>query len=286
MLFLSVGLAAVVVVAIAITAAAYTTRARALGSLRPCDRPEDLGLFTAAVAFLRECAASIAAVALVPFGWIGSEAIDPETDRAVILIHDLGLNAGAFALLRYRLRRDGWRTVICLRHPSTLTDTAAIASRLEEVVEAIGATRARHIALIGHGFGGLVARFYAARYEAPLVRRIVTLGTAHKGSIVPRGRAADLLRPDGPLLTELRAGNQLPREIDVIALHSTFDATVLPPANAEYPRAFNIRVNDAGHKTLLFSRKVYQLIAENLAARLPDSTEEVFSTARLLEPRP
>ena len=54
----------------------------------------------------------------------------------------------------------------------------------------------------------------------------------------------------------------------MIAIQSHFDAMVLPPGNAEYPGAFNIRVNAVGHNALLFSPKVYELLVENLAAPL------------------
>jgi len=268
MLSFAAAVAAPFVVAIVVNAIAYNARAQALRSLRPCDRPEELSWPHTIVAFLRECIASVAAVALWPFAWTHTESIDPDAERAVILIHDLGLNAGAFAMLRHRLQRDGWQTVIAMRHSATLTDAASIAAQLHATISALATTSTRQVALVGHGFGGLVARFYARRYPASIVRRILTLGTPHQGSLLRRGRAGDLLQPGGELLTQLREADRLPQELDVIALHSTFDAKVLPPANAEYPRAFNIKLDDAGHDTLLFSRKVYDLIAENLAAPL------------------
>jgi hypothetical protein len=60
----------------------------------------------------------------------------------------------------------------------------------------------------------------------------------------------------------------VPQQFDVIAIHSDFDAMILPPRHAEYPGAFNIRVAGIGHNALLFSAKIYGLIAENLDAPL------------------
>jgi hypothetical protein len=79
------------------------------------------------------------------------------------------------------------------------------------------------------------------------------------------GQWSRAVAPQGALLAQLQRA-YTPKQLDMIAIHSTFDATVLPPANAEYPRAFNIRVNNIGHYGLLYSSKVFTLIAENLDA--------------------
>lgn len=272
MIVLAYAAAALAAAAIAANAGLYAWRARQLQSLRPCDRPEPLAWGHSAVAFLYECGAAAAAFALLPAGWL-RRAMPPaevdEVDGTVILIHDLGQNAGGFALLRRRLRRSGWQTA-AMRHPALLSDATAIAAQLHDLVGEIAKTQPRQIVLVGHGFGGLVARLYARRYRAPLVRRILTLGTPHQGSVLPPvcRRARELLAPGGRLCAQLAAADRVPQQFDVVALYSTFDATVVPPSNAEYVGAFNIQLNDIGHHTLLFSRRVYQLIAENLAAPL------------------
>lgn len=263
--------AAVAVVGFLLTAARYAWRARVLHSLRPCDRPEPLGLAGAAWAFAAECTASMFAMLLLPAGWIRSGAPDANASPgAVILIHDWGHNAGAFWLLRRRLRRRGWNPVVSTRHPALQTDIQAIADQLSILVDQVAASQPRQIVLLGHGFGGLVARFYVRQRRAPRVRRICTLGTPHKGSLLPSifGPMHGILQPRGPLLSRLEAGDRTPQQFDVIALYSTFDSTVLPPANAEYTGAFNIRLDNVGHDGMLFSPKVFTLIEENLAAPL------------------
>ena len=116
---------------------------------------------------------------------------------------------------------------------------------------------------MGRGLGGFVSRYYVRRYPATNIRRVVTLGTAHQGTMLPGTRT---LRPGSPFMTMMNAGDRVPQQFDVIAIHSSFDALVLPPANAFYPDAFNIQLHDVGHYTLLFSAKVYGLLAENLDA--------------------
>jgi hypothetical protein len=83
------------------------------------------------------------------------------------------------------------------------------------------------------------------------------------------GGAGHKLAPGSQFLNTLNAADRVPQQFDVIAIHSPFDAMILPPRNAEYANAFNIRLDGVGHNTLLFSSKVYRLIAENLSAPLP-----------------
>jgi hypothetical protein len=40
----------------------------------------------------------------------------------------------------------------------------------------------------------------------------------------------------------------------------------VPPSAAYWPGAFNIEVRGLGHMSLLFSRRVYELVRENLDA--------------------
>jgi triacylglycerol esterase/lipase EstA (alpha/beta hydrolase family) len=139
---------------------------------------------------------------------------------------------------------------------------------VEEMRVARGAPRP--LMLVCHSLGGLVARYYVRRYPAPHVRRIITLGTPHGGTVLAarRRNGAHKLAPRSAFLATLSAADRVPQQFDVIAIQSTFDAMILPPRHAEYPGAFNVVVNDVGHNALLFSVKVYRLIAENLNAPL------------------
>jgi triacylglycerol lipase len=223
-------------------------------------------------AFLRECSAIATVLLLFPLRWRTPTDPDASTSRgAIVLIHDYGLSAGSFWLLRRRLVRHGWRPVVALRHRARESDTTAIAGALKEAVDTLSASAPRQIVLLGHGFGGLAAREYARGETPPTVRRIITLGTPHLGSVLPPlfRRLSGAVAPDGHLITRLKTGDPVRRQFDVIAIQSTFDALVVPPKNAEYIGTFNIRLSDYGHCSLLFSQKVFILIEENLAAPIP-----------------
>lgn len=259
---------------ILVNLAVYLWRWRVLRTLPPHSRPEPLGVAGALAAFLAECGALAACLLLGPWRISRGEVRRTEdasgpSRGAIVLIHDYGLTGGPFWLLRRRLLRQGWAPVVALDHGAFDHDTDRIVARLHARIEQLAGSQPSQIVLVAHGLGGLMARAYAHRYRPPLVRRILTLGTAHRGSVLPAvlGPWARAVAPGSPLLTRVQR-DRVPQKIDLIALHSTFDATVLPPASAEYPLAFNIRLNNVGHYGLLFSPKVFVLTEENLEAPL------------------
>ena len=259
------------VVMLLYTAALYCVRARILRRLDACDAVEPLGLVNAAWAFAKEGAATAAVLLAVPLGWLLPRCCSGSDSRGpVLLVHGWSLNRGCFWLLRHRLLRDGWSPVCCFDYRSLNLDVEGAAARLRTAVEEMRTTRgaAQPLMLVCHSLGGLVARYYVRRYPAPHVRRIITLGTPHADAALAalRKKGAHKLAPRPSLLATLSAADRVPQQFDVIAIQSTFDAAILPPRNAEYPGAFNVVVNDVGHNTLLFSSKVYRLIAENLGA--------------------
>jgi len=223
---------------------------------------------------LFEVLASAIALLAAPLDWIRPVVADRSSPSAasagtVILIHDFGMTAASFWSLDRRLRRGGWHTV-AMRHGALRTDARVLGVELRSLVESVAASSPKQIVLLGHGFGGMIARLYGRDYGPTRVHRIITLGTPHRGSVLSplHGPMRDVLDPGGRLVTYVAASDPVPQQFDVIALLSTFDALVLPPANAEYPGAFNIQINDVGHNALLFSAKVFALIEENLAVAL------------------
>ncbi len=250
-------------------AAVYTYRAVLLRRMPECDAPEPVGLIHATWAFVKEYACLVAVLALTPIGWLLPRRRNGAGTRGpVILVHGWGLNRGSLWLLQRRLVRDGWSPVCCFEYRSWSADIERAAEQLHALIEQFEPRRP--LSLVGHSLGGLVLRYCVRRYPAPNVRRLVTLGTPHNGTELGRlpGPAGRRLAPGSSFLNTLNAADRVPQQFDVIAIHSTFDAMILPPANARYPGAFNIEVNNVGHNALLFSKKVYQLIAENLAAPL------------------
>jgi hypothetical protein len=52
--------------------------------------------------------------------------------------------------------------------------------------------------------------------------------------------------------------------VNVTSIYSTYDAVVFPCELSYYEGAMNVRVDWAGHHSLLVSERIYRLVKENL----------------------
>jgi triacylglycerol esterase/lipase EstA (alpha/beta hydrolase family) len=192
--------------------------------------------------------------------------------RPLVLVHGYGLHAASFVLLARRLRRDGWPDVLAVALAPVGGTIERRAERLGAAIDRIRtAACATHVDVVAHGMGGLVARACVrARGRAAGIGRLVTLGTPHQGtSAVPwldLDPVVRHLRPGSALIERLVADDPVPALADCTALYSADDAHVVPTSAGYWPGAFSIEVRGVGHVALLWSRRVYELVRENLEA--------------------
>ena len=231
----------------------------------------------ALVAFAAECGATVALLLATPFRvGRGSRRHRGAADdrRPILLLHGYAQHPANFLWLARRLRRDGWSHVYTLRHAPMFGDIERSAARLGATIDRIrAATGAATVDVVAHSMGGLVARAYVrSRGAACGIARLVTLGTPHQGTHIFRRLAHDpmlvQMRPDSPLLQRLASDDPVPALVECVAIYSTGDAVVIPPHNGYYKGAFNIEVAGTGHMSMLFSRRIYGLVRENLEAPL------------------
>jgi len=195
-----------------------------------------------------------------------------EPGRPVVLLHGYAQHTANFLWLARRLRRDGWIHLYSVRHTALGGDIEQsgrqLAAAIDRIRRAAGATE---VDVVAHSMGGLVARACVrAHGRASGIGRLITLGTPHQGTLVFSRIALDpmvgQMRPTSPLLRRLAADDPIPDAVECVSIYSADDAIVVPPGNAYYPGALNIEVRGLGHMSLLFSRRVYELVRENLAA--------------------
>lgn len=208
----------------------------------------------AIAAFVHEWLAGLALLTASPFGM---RATPPAAGArgVVVLVPELYCSSAGFWYLRRRLSAAGWASVPGLaRHARGSDAFAALDACIAQLPAGI------EIVLLGHGSGGLIARAYAEARPQLHVRHVITLGTPHQGSraLPYRLLGAPQYAPSGGAAA-----------VDVIAMYSDFDAWLSPIDDAYCPRGFNIAVRGLGHCAMLQSRRVADLIAENLAAPAP-----------------
>ncbi|EME99644.1 alpha/beta fold hydrolase [Streptomyces mobaraensis NBRC 13819 = DSM 40847] len=194
----------------------------------------------------------------------------------VLLLHGFADNRSVFVLLRRSLLRHGWRHVASLNHSLLTRDIRTAAAALSRYVEEFRArTGAARIDVVGHSLGGLVARYHVQRLGGDaLVRRVITLGTPHGGTLVAPPMSAH------PLVRQMRPGSELLRELTApapgcrtrfVAFWSDLDQVMVPveTARLDHPDLVvrNIRVSGVGHLALPVHPTVVAGIRQALASR-------------------
>ena len=216
-----------------------------------------------------ECGALWLLFLTAPFGIRarpGRIAQKRESPMPVLLVPDPGFPAVSLRWLGRRLRRDGWRPVHVVTGGGRRSGrrAAAVAAAIAGVRAATGA---RGVAVVAHGAGGLVTRetLLGRAGEAGIVR-LVTLGTPHHGTRVPWAPAE--LRPGSALVSRLASDATMTEAVDCVSIYSLDDGFAAPPDRGYWPGALNIEIRDVGHASLVLSRRVYELVREQLAAPL------------------
>jgi triacylglycerol lipase len=141
----------------------------------------------------------------------------------------------------------------------------------------------RHVDVVAHSLGGLVAAYWLKRIDrGRRIRRVVTLGTPHAGAPLARigalllgfvSRALWQMIPGSPLLRELER-EPVPSGSELVAIASR-DDTVVPAECArasDAPRQRSLELAHVGHFDFLWSHAAFSLVASALAAPLPGSS--------------
>ncbi|MEU4802056.1 alpha/beta fold hydrolase [Actinosynnema sp. NPDC023587] len=208
----------------------------------------------------------------------------------IVLVHGIGDNRSAFAVLSGALRRRGFGVVHAVNYGvlTALTgdvrrSAALLGEHVERICEQTGSDR---VHVIGHSLGGLIARYYVQRLDGDArVKTLVTLGTPHGGTLAAYLFPTPLtrqLRPGSELLSEL-AGPCRPCGTHFAVVWSEMDQVVVPPRHArlEHPslRVEEYRIRDSGHLSLLVDPRVVQAVV-TAVTRTDDATSHPIVPVR------
>ncbi|MFD1151702.1 esterase/lipase family protein [Saccharothrix hoggarensis] len=179
----------------------------------------------------------------------------------IVLVHGIGDNRSAFAVLSGALRRRGFGVVHAVNY-SVLTaltgdvrrSAALLAEHVERICEQTGSDR---VHVVGHSLGGLIARYYVQRLNGDArVRTLVTLGTPHGGTLAAYLLPTSLtrqLRPGSELLSELAEPSR-PCRTKFVVVWSEMDQVIIPQRNARLAHPALVveehQIRDSGHLSL------------------------------------
>ncbi|MEW5852983.1 MAG: alpha/beta hydrolase [Myxococcota bacterium] len=192
----------------------------------------------------------------------------------VLCVHGYTQNLGNWVVMSSRLARGGTGAVYGINLRPKFVElevwAAQIVDALRQIQRETGAT---HVDVVCHSMGGLATRLALARHGADvMVRRVVTLGSPHRGTVLaPLGLGANAaqMRVGCAFLTGLPEG-----PATLTSIWSTCDGMVLPVDHAVWGGR-QVVFHDLGHLSLLFSPRVAHATVEALTA--PEAALDVTS---------
>jgi triacylglycerol esterase/lipase EstA (alpha/beta hydrolase family) len=188
-------------------------------------------------------------------------------ERPVLLLHGVLCNAGVWRYVCTRLAAAGIGPVYALSYGPPLGSIDDFADQMRDKVDAIlAATGAAGVVVVAHSMGGLVARAYLRKHGGSKLRRLITVGTPHEGSVHARvapGVSLSQLRPGNPWLGALGTpqGDSLP---PIVSLWSWHDTMVAPQTSSRIAFGENVELAGVGHNALLTDPKVADRLIEEI----------------------
>ena len=191
--------------------------------------------------------------------------------RPIVMVHGLGGHPGNWTALEASLRLAGFGQVYRLDMrgiDSMRAGAKKLESLIEEVLTVNGISETGSVDVVAHSMGGVVVRkALAALSLRRRVHRVITLATPHRGShlawYLRRGIGAEL-SPNHQLWSELETQLPWAQEIPLTSFYADGDCLVLPAESCQVPGAENIRVENATHFSMLWSRDISRAITTRL----------------------
>lgn len=187
---------------------------------------------------------------------------DPDQKgRPILFVHGYLHSSWVWIFFRKMVSRAGFGPLYFIDLSPPFAPLQHYVEQIAEMAEEIRKEEGRlDLTLVGHSMGGIAASLYALRF-APKgsISQVITLASPFHGTPVAKwgfGEGAFQLRPDSPLLQELReelASSSIP----FFHLAAGADPIVIPGASALLNRSPSreLLLPQLGHVSLLFSPK-------------------------------
>ncbi len=203
--------------------------------------------------------------------------------RPVLLIYGFLGTRRSFEVIERRLRRDGYCVFsVNLGGLFDAFNTRGIDESAEKVRDKVERLYARYslgpLSIIGHSKGGLIGRYYVKRLGGDRrVQTLVTLASPHNGSptaylgLPLMGALAPSIwqmTPMSPFIRRLKMG-PFPEHVRFVSVYSKADRFCPFPAamleTGSHENLANFELPEVGHHEFLTKKRVYDLIARELA---------------------
>lgn len=191
-------------------------------------------------------------------------------DVPVLIVPGWLETARDLAAMRIRLLGAGWSS----DHVETITfavPTGSNREHAEELARAIDrlleATGADSVDIVAHSMGGLATRWYLRTHDEARVRRVVFIGSPHRGTLSAHlawGGGREEMMPESPFLDTLNAEDPVPDGVEAITIRTVVDTHIVPGESATLPRVPDHELCCPTHAGLMRDDEVFRIVLEFL----------------------
>jgi triacylglycerol lipase len=180
-------------------------------------------------------------------------------DAPLLLVPGWRDDAADIDALRREFVEAGWGATR-VRAVSFADPVGSNVQHAREIADAVDGLRlqtgAERVDIVAHSMGGLAVRHYL-HFEGgdEVVRRVVFLGTPHRGTVAAMlawGEGGREMVPGSDFLERLqRAGRGVPEGVEALAIRTPTDLRVIPASSAVLAGAPNLEICCPSHQQLI-----------------------------------
>ena len=202
----------------------------------------------------------------------GPPKVEPPLHYPIIFIHGYFGDSTTWSSTVARFRADGWtdRELVNWQYDYTQSNVVIAGLLANKVDSVLAASGAKHVNLVTHSMGSLVARYYIRNLlpggdTATRVDAVVSLAGTNHGTVVAGlcGAVSCVeMRPGSAFLTSLNAGDETPGTPRYATWWSACDEAVIPQNSAVLNGAQNTQTPCLRHSEIYQNDAVYQAVRE------------------------
>ncbi len=167
----------------------------------------------------------------------------------IVLQHGYAHNGAVWFSTALALEARGYRVFTIDQPLYAPIDVMAdrLAARIHDVVALTGVSQ---VTLVAHSMGGLVSRAYLREYGGAKVRKLITLGSPHHGTLhayLAGGTNGKQMRPRNAWLRSL---NQTSVSVPFVSVYSVHDTVITPQDSSRVSGAVNVELQGVGHVSM------------------------------------
>jgi triacylglycerol lipase len=180
----------------------------------------------------------------------------------ILLIQGYMHNSYVWMYHGKNLKKNGFGPIYTINFTKALSSIEQHALEVQKKVEEIlEENKTKNLILIGHSMGGLIASYYALNLEKENhITDVISIASPYEGSAFAKiaiGKCGEEMKKNSDFIEELRKKIEKEENINFYFISSKTDQLVRPESALIGIKTENQYViNDLGHATLLFSKKV------------------------------